>query len=440
MLAAAIADPNAALLQPSLLGNPAKPLRFRRPGDMAQDQAPDHGQVHGAVAHRRDAGLRQSGRVRRRRYRLRFQQYADEQKEGAEGQSAACAWAGRERAGDHLRSAIDDAIQRARQADDDAAAGGAGSRTAARTCGLSGQGRCAGPAPSCRHRRSRCRSATCRPKSIRWRRRIGRAAPCRCRRRSTPMPRSRRRRPERSRSAPCRSAPARNGCCRSAMAMPIRRSASAAARSCSSRRSSCRRPMPAIRKAYRTAAASPYFVVAPELLVQSDWSRHALTASITGSYTDYTNGSFVPSLNRPYLNSKIDGRIDVTRDTQIVLENRVLVSTDNPGSPNLQAGLASLPIDTTLGGTLGVVQDFNRLIVSLKGTFDRVQYQNSTLTDGETAQQCRSRSQPICRHRARRLRSRCRRQAVRGSAAGCPRLRRAVRQRRPATQLAWAPA
>jgi hypothetical protein len=85
------------------------------------------------------------------------------------------------------------------------------------------------------------------------------------------------------------------------------------------------------------------------------------------------------------LNSKIDGRIDVTRDTQIVLENRLLVSTDNPGSPNLQAGLASLPIDTTLGGTLGVVQNFNRLIVSLKGTFDRVQYQNSTLTDGETA-------------------------------------------------------
>ena len=130
---------------------------------------------------------------------------------------------------------------------------------------------------------------------------------------------------------------------------------------------------------------SPYFVVAPELLVQSDWSRHSLTASITGSYTDYTNGSFVPSINRPYLNSKIDGRIDVTRDTQIVLENRLLVSTDNPGSPNLPSGLASLPIDTTLGGTLGVVQAFNRLIVSLKGTFDRVQYQNSTLTDGETA-------------------------------------------------------
>jgi hypothetical protein len=130
---------------------------------------------------------------------------------------------------------------------------------------------------------------------------------------------------------------------------------------------------------------SPYFIVAPELQVQSDWSRHSLTANIVGSYTDYTNNSFVPSLNRPYLNSKIDGRIDVTHDTQIVLENRVIVSTDNPGSPNIAAGLARLPIDTTVGGTAGVVQNFNPLILSLKGTVDRTEYQDSTLTNGATA-------------------------------------------------------
>jgi hypothetical protein len=130
---------------------------------------------------------------------------------------------------------------------------------------------------------------------------------------------------------------------------------------------------------------SPYFVVAPELKVQSDWSRHSLTADIVGTYTDFTNGSFQPSLNRPYLNSTIDGRIDVSRETQIVLENRVIVTTDNPGSPNLSAGLASLPIDTTVGGTIGVVQNFNRLNVALRGTIDSANYQNSMLTDGESA-------------------------------------------------------
>jgi hypothetical protein len=132
-----------------------------------------------------------------------------------------------------------------------------------------------------------------------------------------------------------------------------------------------------------TPASSPYFVVAPELHVRSDWSSHSLTADIVGSYFDYTNNSFQPSLSRPYLNAKVDGRIDVTRATQILLESRLIVSTDNPGSPNIQAGLAKLPYDTTVGGTVGVAQQFNRLDVTLKGTIDRSSYQSSLLTDGE---------------------------------------------------------
>ncbi|MFZ0423089.1 MAG: outer membrane beta-barrel protein [Xanthobacteraceae bacterium] len=131
-------------------------------------------------------------------------------------------------------------------------------------------------------------------------------------------------------------------------------------------------------------SGSDYFVAAPEVHVRSDWSRHSLTADVTGSYTDYTNGSFTPSLSRPFLNAKSDGRIDVTRDTQILTEGRVIVSTDNPGSPNIQAGLAKLPIDTTVGGTLGVAQQFSRFNFSLKGTVDRSMYQNSQLTDGES--------------------------------------------------------
>ncbi len=127
---------------------------------------------------------------------------------------------------------------------------------------------------------------------------------------------------------------------------------------------------------------SAFFVVAPELQLQSDWSRHSLTADITGSYTDYGT-NLVPSLNVPYFSSTIDGRIDVLRGTHILLENRVLVSTDNPGSPNIQAGLAKLPIYTDVGGTLGLQQTFNRLELTAKGLFDRTTYDNSVLTDGE---------------------------------------------------------
>jgi hypothetical protein len=133
------------------------------------------------------------------------------------------------------------------------------------------------------------------------------------------------------------------------------------------------------------SSPSPYFVVAPELQVRSDWERHSLTADILGSYTEYAADNLVPALNVPFLNSKIDGTVDVTRDTQVLLENRVIVSTDNPGSPNLQTQLARLPVNQDVGFTLGVVQQFNRLVVTLKGLFDRATYDESALTNGQTS-------------------------------------------------------
>ena len=123
-------------------------------------------------------------------------------------------------------------------------------------------------------------------------------------------------------------------------------------------------------------------VVMPELQAVSDWDRHSLTADIIGSWTQYGENQ-VPSLNVPYFSSTVDGRVDVTRDTQIVVENRYLLNTDNPGSPNLQAQLARLPINTDLGGTLGIAHEFNRLSFALLGTFDTAQYDNSLLTNGQ---------------------------------------------------------
>jgi hypothetical protein len=126
------------------------------------------------------------------------------------------------------------------------------------------------------------------------------------------------------------------------------------------------------------------YTVAPELQVQSNWSRHELKADLRGSYTGYSPDQ-TPTLSRPYFNGKVNGRIDVTHDTRIDLEARDLVSTDNPGSPNLQAGLSKLPVFTTFGGSAGVGQRFNRFELNVKGDVDRTVYQNSSLTDGSTA-------------------------------------------------------
>ena len=139
----------------------------------------------------------------------------------------------------------------------------------------------------------------------------------------------------------------------------------------------------------------PFWVVAPEFLAVSDWERHALVADLRGSYTGYGD-SLPPTINgaissaptdvsRPSFLGHVDGRLDVTEDTHITAQARLLLSTDNPGSPNIQAGLARFPIYTTLGGTFGIDQNFNRLNIAAGGTLDRTVYQNSTLTDGSLA-------------------------------------------------------
>jgi hypothetical protein len=128
--------------------------------------------------------------------------------------------------------------------------------------------------------------------------------------------------------------------------------------------------------------ASNFGIVAPELLVASNWSRHELTADLRGSYTSY---GAAPSLDRPAFDGKIDGRVDVTSLTRIDLESRLHIATDNPGSPNIQAGLAKLPVSADVGGSVGVGQRLNRFDVALKGGIDRTTYQNSVFTDGTSA-------------------------------------------------------
>jgi hypothetical protein len=123
------------------------------------------------------------------------------------------------------------------------------------------------------------------------------------------------------------------------------------------------------------------WVIAPELQANSNWDRHELTANVKSSYTSYDSQH---DLDRPTMDAKVNGRIDVTSLSRIDLEARMLVGTDRPGSPNIQADLAKLPVFTTFGGSVGWGQRFNRFEVSLKGGIDRTVYQDSHFVDGST--------------------------------------------------------
>ena len=132
-----------------------------------------------------------------------------------------------------------------------------------------------------------------------------------------------------------------------------------------------------------TGAGSAVYTIAPELRGQSNWSRHELKVDLRGSYTDY-NPDQTPALSRPYFSGRVDGRIDVTRDTHIELNTRTVVTTDNPNNPNLPADLAKLPFYINYGGGIGLRQSFNRFELLVKGDVQRTAYQDSQLTNGQT--------------------------------------------------------
>ncbi len=130
------------------------------------------------------------------------------------------------------------------------------------------------------------------------------------------------------------------------------------------------------------ASGSWYYITAPQLLVNSNWSRHELTATLRGSYTGYDTAN---QLNRPLVDTKVNGRIDVTSLTRIDLEGRYYLGTDSPGSPNIQANLLWFPIYHQVGGTAGVGQRINRFDISVKGGADRTTYTDSHFDDGEVS-------------------------------------------------------
>jgi hypothetical protein len=141
--------------------------------------------------------------------------------------------------------------------------------------------------------------------------------------------------------------------------------------------------------------ALPFYMVAPEFLAVSDWERHAVVADLRGSFTGYggnlpqtIDGGINPAptnIDRPDFTGHVDGRLDVSEETDLTAQARLRVATDNPGSPNIQAGLAKYPLYATFGGTFGFDQKFNRLQISAGATVDRTAYQDSTLTDGSTS-------------------------------------------------------
>lgn len=120
--------------------------------------------------------------------------------------------------------------------------------------------------------------------------------------------------------------------------------------------------------------------------VKSDWARHSFEGELRGGYSEYFN---YQNASRPDATGQMAARYDVTRDTSLDLRGRMSLDTMRPGAPSLYSGqpavyVTNRPVNLGVGTQAGATQKFGRLAVSLRGTYDRVWYQNGQYSDGTT--------------------------------------------------------
>ncbi|WP_330083946.1 outer membrane beta-barrel protein [Methylocystis iwaonis] len=122
------------------------------------------------------------------------------------------------------------------------------------------------------------------------------------------------------------------------------------------------------------------------LRVKSDWSRHSLEGELRGGYSEYFD---YPTASRADAQGAMTARYDLTTDTALDLRGRLQLDTQRPGAPAISADQSSVyvvnrPIILGVGTQGGVTQKFSRIEVSLRGTYDRVWYQDAQYSNGTT--------------------------------------------------------
>jgi hypothetical protein len=117
-----------------------------------------------------------------------------------------------------------------------------------------------------------------------------------------------------------------------------------------------------------------------------DWKRDGLEGDLRLGYVDYFDYA---QANRPDGAGALVGHYDVTRDAKIDMGAHFTLDSQRPDAPAISSGLPNVtvtnrPIIFSSGGTLGASENFNRLEVSLRGSFDRTIYGNAHYSDGST--------------------------------------------------------
>lgn len=112
---------------------------------------------------------------------------------------------------------------------------------------------------------------------------------------------------------------------------------------------------------------------------RSDWATHEFRARLRGGYSRYTSA---PDASRPEAEGQANLRLDILRDTRADFETRYRLDSQRPGTAEANTQAVGRPLIQTYGGSAGIIQDINRLGLSLRGSVDRTDYQDGELSNG----------------------------------------------------------
>jgi len=114
--------------------------------------------------------------------------------------------------------------------------------------------------------------------------------------------------------------------------------------------------------------------LAPELIGQSDWSRHQLGIDVHGSFTEFPQDW---ALYRPTVSATVNGRIDFSEDTRLALKASYGLDKLPSTSALSAAGTTGAGLQQTATGSASLTRDIGRFALTLRGEVDRTDYQLS---------------------------------------------------------------
>lgn len=128
--------------------------------------------------------------------------------------------------------------------------------------------------------------------------------------------------------------------------------------------------------------------VSPQVTVESDWARNALTATVQTDLTGYDRS---PHENTADWNASIEGRIDATDTTRILLGGTAIASHEDRSSPDAVNGLTPTPYQE-FNGYAGVIQRLGDFSVRVGGAIERTSFSNVDSAHGIINNQDRNRN------------------------------------------------